>query len=155
MAWLQWWQEQEEDEQKEALLARQSTLDAFFSLAQWQRPSSESSSCPTLWLHRMVYGNRTRRIRPKAPGLFFQKRVRSEGDMFRAFTSSPIYPAEIVQETTRKIVLQPVNFRNENGEKHPKLPDHNKGESHTLNETCKRILECYFGNGSVMLNAVR
>ena len=172
--WLRTWNDAEDERDEDFLLARKSHLDGFFSLAPWvgrsknvvytrtspyyrEDPIVSIVSYPTPWLHRMVYEQlcpteispsmrgQLRPLNPSDPSRFFQQRVRYEEDVFRTFTSSPIDPYRVPQEQFRRVLLQPVNLRNLDGKKHPKLPDHREETIDGLDHVFKSILQCYFG----------
>jgi len=170
------WYENFEDGGYDTDDERQSPLDGFFSLAPWKRVQGDSEY-PAPWLHRMVYGKpcpttlsskafrrkkpETRtyfyraantRSRRREKSLFFQQRKRLSQDRFRDFETEPICPEDYEKETTRRMVIQPVNIRYADGSRNIRLPDHN--DEHLSRQTgiCKKTLDCYFGATNVVVN---
>jgi hypothetical protein len=96
---------------------------------------------------------------------FFQCRLRDseivdlapEYDGSSDIYTTPIQPfigngESCLKNKTFNIILQPVDLRNlDNGKKHDRLPDHNMAEFKKWSHECSKILECYFGSGSVMV----
>ena len=172
------WYENFEDGGDDTDDDRQSPLDGFFSLAPWKRVQG-GSEYPTPWLHRMVYGkpcpttltskdsrrkkpetrtyfyraaNKYTRSRRREKSLFFQQRKRLSQDQFRDFETEPICPEHYENETTRRMVIQPVNIRYADGSRNIRLPDHD--DEHLSGQTgiCKKTLDCYFGATNVVVN---
>ena len=168
------WSEDDEESSERSQVKRgredrDTPLDGFFSLAPWTRVTGLAVK-PTPWLHRMAYEKncpseiaRTKKTKPIATNyykgitrssrrlrntsLFFRQRERGPTqDVFRHFSTSPIYPEDGSNKNSiKKVIVQPVNFRDLDGNRIERIPDVRADVLFEPNETCKKILQCYFG----------
>jgi hypothetical protein len=154
-----------------------SEWDGYFSLAPWRKTNTPSSSYPTPWLHQMVYRKpcpttamlfsprkkprlntkTTNNIRtPSKKSSFFQQRHRAENSRFRTFYTMCIEPDEWRIDSKgdslpKHVIIQPINFRTENGNIVEGLPDHDEERLSKWNSACMKLVQCYFGESRSFL----
>ena len=161
------------------LVDNNTNLHAFFSLAPWFRRTDllKHNTCqltkyPTPWLHKMVYDqpcpttiaendkSSLRSLNPDKKNFFFQGK--SSHRPWFIIPSCPIDPSIEYSNilpthpTIKRVVIQPLNLRKlGSGERFSPVNDLNMEFIQELNDASKKVLECYLGDGNVVVNPLR
>ena len=135
-------------------------LDGFFSLAPWSRIPNET--VPTLWqaehwLHQAVYEVPAADEYEAASGTpwsrFYHRRQRDAAECSRAFFSTPAAILNETAMTAKRIVLQPINFRNVHDVSIVNLPDLDGAMIAAL-RVVGRVVSAYLPNIPVVVEPV-